>query len=224
LTPTFYLSLDTNVRPLCTPTLDLSLDAPFTIIARATLNASHPITFQKRYASLLSRPLYIPSLTFKNTRTGEYVARPTMHVHHTPANDNGLPTEQHKASWMMLYLNQPYVIEATFKLVITTGPVYPTPGMSAEDMKQLQSQQPQVRKWRHVRSLQDEQTYKFGISEEAAIKEWVAVELKELLKEVKNGEVPEPRKDIIRFEVVQGAVFIMKRPNKDRNLNDTIET
>jgi hypothetical protein len=79
-------------------------------------------------------------------------------------------------------------------------------------MKQLQSQQPQVRKWRHVRSLQDEQTYKFGVSEEAAIKEWVAGELKELLEEVKNGEVSELRKDIIRFKVVQGAVFIMKRP------------
>ena len=145
-----------------------------------------------------------------------------MHVHYVPTKDDGLPTEAHKAAWMTLYPGQPYVVEATFRPVITTGPLYPTPGKTADEMKQRQSQQPRVRKWRHVRGLQDGQTYEIGISGEVGVKEWIAGDIEGLLEETKNGATVELRREMVPFEVVQGAEFTVKRPDEDGSLNDTI--
>ncbi len=203
-------------------TLDLSLDIPFTITIKTTPNTVYPVTFQKRHVPLLTNPLCTPGLTFKNTRTGEYAPRPDMHVCYLPANDNGLPTERYRKKWMTLYPDHSNVVEATLRPRLTIDPPSPTLGMTAAAFMELQSQQTPVRKWGLVRGLEDGQTYEIGISEGMGAKEWLKGDLEEILNVVKAGTIPELSREMIGFEVVQGARFTMNRPDADGSLNDVL--
>lgn len=205
------------------PTLDLSLDTPFTLTALATLHSTHAITFQKRHAPIFTRPLFTPGLTLRNTRTGNHVPRPTMHTHYIYSQADAVPTQKRTALWMTLHPRVPHVIDVTLApRMVRVGRVHLSPGMSAKAVQELQRRQTRVRKWVHVAGLVDGEAYEIGVSAEAGLGEWFVGDLDGVLDVVEGGKVPELRKEVIRFEVAQGAGFFVERPDEDGRLSDVL--
>jgi hypothetical protein len=201
------------------PTLDLSLSTPFKITLELTLHATHPITFRKQFAPLYATRFYKGGFTFTNTRTGESVPRPTINVCYFPCKANEPPTEENRSNWATLFPDTPYILESTLQPTTTKAPIPGWAGMTVEDMKAIQAQQPLLTKWPRVRGLEDGQTYEIGIYEGLALESWLRGSFDEILEMRKAGEVPELLTEPVPYEVVQRAEFAVKRPDKDGSLN-----
>jgi hypothetical protein len=201
------------------PTLDLSLSSPFTITLELTLRAAHPITFRKQLAPLFAGRFYKGGLTFTNTRTGQSVPRSTINVCYIPSKINEPPTQENRSNWATLFPDTPYILEATFQPTTTKAPIAGWAGMTVEDMKAIQAQQPLLTKWHHVSGFEDEQAYEVGVCEGAALESWLRGSLDEILELGKAGEVPELSKEPVPYEVSQSAEFAVKRPDADGSLN-----
>jgi hypothetical protein len=201
------------------PTLDLSLSSPFKITLELTLCATHLITFRKQLAPLFAGRFYKGGLTFTNTRTGQTLPRSTLHVHWIPSKINEPPTEENRSSWATLFPDTPYILKATFQLTTTKAPIPGWAGMTVEDMKAIQAQQPLLTKWHHVSGFEDDEAYEVGVSDEVALESWLRGSLDEMLELGKAGEVPELLKEPVPYEVSQSAEFAVKRPDADGSLN-----
>jgi hypothetical protein len=201
------------------PTLDLSLSSPFTITLELILCATYPITFRKQFAPLFMSRFYKGGLTFTNTRTGESVPRPTIHVCYIPSKANEPPTEENRSNRATFFPDLPYIIEATIKPTITTAPIAAWKGITVEEMKAIQAQQLLLTKWRHVGGFEDGQTYEVGICEGIALSSWLHGSFDEILEMSKAGMAPELPREPIPYKVSQSAKFFVKRPDADESLN-----
>lgn len=73
---------------------------------------------------------------------------------------------------MTLFPNRPHLVKATFSpMHVKEGHSRPTPGLTAAEIAELQSQLPFVMKWTSVWGMEDGQTYKIGVSDGARVKE-----------------------------------------------------
>ncbi|KAF2123379.1 hypothetical protein P153DRAFT_435972 [Dothidotthia symphoricarpi CBS 119687] len=200
-------------------TLDLALNRPFTITVIMTLRHTHPITFHKHTTPFFNRLLYNPGLTFTNVRTGESISRVVMHVLYLRSEEDMLPTEKNRPSWVTLSPGVPHTLEATLRPRLTAPPIPLTRGMTIAEITEIQSRQTKTMKWPNVANFEDEQTYEIGVTTGVGVKEWFPESFDRILGMRELGMTPDVRKEAIGFEVVQSARFTLKRPDKDGSLN-----
>lgn len=120
---------------------------------------------------------------------------------------------------MTLFPDQPHIIEATFKPTLAPPPIAPTPGMTAAEFYQLQSQQTPITTRNHVKPFKDGETYEIGITHTTAVGEWVQGSLDDILDATQAGMLLETLTDKITFTVIQSAVFSVARPDSDGSLS-----
>jgi hypothetical protein len=197
--------------------LDLSLDIPFTITVIVVLDSIEPITIHKPSTPLFRRLLYNDGLTFTNTKTGERTKRPKMacsweHGVELPR----LPSDKDKDRWLTLVPEQPHQLQITLKPQLAGQPI---PSTTIEEMKRIQAQQIKTRQWPLVRSLEDGQTYKLGISEATEVQEWLKGSLGDILKMGKAEATRTVQVGTIRFKLEETTSFEMKRPDNDGSMD-----
>lgn len=216
LTPESHISVRISTS---SSKLDLSQKEPFTITVSMTLTATHPITFKRPFTPVFNGLVYSNGLTFRNTRTGKYVPRPTRHSQYNLSLNSKFPTAENRNIWTTLFPGHHHNLEETFRPTLAPPPIAPTPGMTAAEMKQLQSRQTPVTTWNHVRGFENGETYEIGISHGAAVHEWVKGGLDEILGATKAGTTQEFSTRKIYFVVTQSAEFTVARPDDDGVLN-----
>jgi hypothetical protein len=179
--------------------LNLALCDPFTINVETTLNAEHAITFKKLHTTLFHWIKHEGGLTFTNIRTGDQVPRKVVAVQSLSTSDKRLPMEADKDDWVTLYPGHAHILQATFA---------PETEMSEK-------------KWFDVGGFEDGETYEIGVCKGAAVDEWAPGSLDSILEIQKAGKSElELCTEIIPFEIVQSARFVVKRPDKHANLTD----
>jgi hypothetical protein len=204
--------------------LDLSQQTPFTISLTFTLNHTHPITFAARLATLFDGNLLrAGGLTFTNTATGEPVQRNSRNLHYESlsSNDNdedATPSEQTKDRFVTLHPGQEHILHATLQPILS-NPIFPTQGLTSQEIVAKQEALPKTWKWYNVAGMQDREVYEVGISEGAGIRVWMQGSVEGLVEMRRIGLTPEARRGVVRFVVVEPTRFEMRRPDRDGSLD-----
>lgn len=192
------------------PALDLSQDSPFVINVNLTLKTPYAITFMAFLTPLFDGILYSQGLTFRNTRTHEYVPRPKRHVQTLSRACTSIPTQETNDMWTTLFPDQPHGLKATFKPEVGPPPIQMRSGMTYMEFQKSQSQQTPVRTWSHAHGFKHSERYNIAIIEDAAVKEWIQSSLEEIMHEIQAGRLEEVLVGKIHYVLESGAEFTVK--------------
>jgi hypothetical protein len=137
-------------------------------------------------------------------------------------NDDGdediMPSEHTKNSFVTLYPGKEHVLHAKLQPILTYG-MFSTRGLTSQEIAQKQAEQPKTWKWHDVGGMQDGEVYQVEVSKEVGVRSWMQGSVEALVEMKRAGLMPEFRRQVVPFVMVESAQFEMKRPDTDGSLN-----
>jgi hypothetical protein len=119
--------------------------------------------------------------------------------------DGGFPTEASKETWITLFPEQTYILDATIRSVSGDkrgwGQFFVEKKSDASEKAATLKEQNPMWKWPFAYKLFDGEVYTIGVSEEARVKQWMVGDLQRILESRKQGVTPRFRGEVIGFEV-----------------------